>query len=69
MFGIFMTVCLLSNPEECKPIVLTFAEEQPQMALCGQQAMSEMAKWIEAHPTYYVRKWSCRPVEKKEQDI
>lgn len=69
MFGIFMTVCLLQNLDECKQVVLTYAEEQTQMATCGVQAMGEIAKWIEAHPTYYLRKWSCKPVDKKEEDI
>lgn len=67
MFGIFITVCLLNNPEQCKPITLTFSEEQPHMGICGAQAMAEIAKWMEAHPGYYLQRWSCAPIKDEKE--
>jgi hypothetical protein len=61
MIHIFMSVCLLSSPAECREVTLNYetdaASVTPQQ--CMMYGQMEMAKWIVDHPGYRIVKWKC----------
>lgn len=54
-------VCLVQEPSTCKDVKLSY---MAQSALTPQQCMmygqGEIAKWMEGHPKWAIRKWKCQ---------
>ncbi|MGL4395291.1 MAG: hypothetical protein ACRCS9_02010 [Hyphomicrobium sp.] len=61
MIELIVSVCLLSAPEQCKNVALSFAEDAVTPFQCMLYGQSEIAKWKEGHPDWSIRKWSCGP--------
>lgn len=63
MFAIVLSVCSLLSGQTCKDVTLSLIDEgqlqTPYACLLGAQ--NEIAKYIEAHPNWSVRRWSCQP--------
>lgn len=59
MFGILLTVCLLSGNHECKDVTLATQSEPIPAYSCMLQAMPDAAKWIAENPGWYIKGWSC----------
>lgn len=64
MLHVIATVCLLySLPEhKCKDIVLSF--DAPGLsaihACMSPYPISYLAQWVEAHPKWYVKRYTCK---------
>ena len=60
MLELLVSVCLMDNPERCKDVSLAYVEEQLTPMQCMMGAQSEIAKWIEGHPNWQVKRWTCQ---------
>ena len=83
MTVLILSTCLLVDPtdpskgfsEKCKEVNLTYADEgeAPLTPMqCVMRAQPEIAKWVEEHPKWAVKKWKCSSREESaglEQDI
>jgi hypothetical protein len=58
MIDLVLTVCLVSNPSECRSEHLYF-ETHGSLLQCTFLAPPQIAKWSEAHPKYRVARWRC----------
>lgn len=65
---LLVSVCLLTDPKQCKEVELQFTDEMTQMQ-CLMGAQVEIAKWIEAHPKWTFKKWKCTNSSALKQDI
>ncbi|RJK98529.1 hypothetical protein D3P06_16060 [Paracoccus aestuarii] len=59
MIELFFVTCLLAQPDRCTDRSLLF-EERGGLFGCMLQGQSELARWIETHPSERVREWKCR---------
>lgn len=64
MIELLITVCLLSDPAQCKNVSLVFADVSPMQCLMGAQP--EMAKWVLRHPEHKVESWKCQSLGWKQ---
>lgn len=67
MLELVITVCLLADPGQCKDVTLVYTAENLTPMQCTMRAAPEIAKWAEAHPGYFAKRWTCRRAG-KEQD-
>lgn len=56
---IVIEACLRAEPAACKPVSLVYFTEEGVMQ-CLFKAPVEIAKWNEAHPKWFAKKWTCR---------
>ncbi len=61
MIEILLSVCLIAGPERCKDERLSFIAENITPRQCMSTGQIEIAKWTEAHPNWWVKRWSCGP--------
>jgi hypothetical protein len=61
MIEIVASVCLIANAQQCKDVRLTFMAETVTPRECMMLGQFEMAKWMEGHPNWALRRWSCAP--------
>lgn len=59
MVEIVLSLCLISNPETCKNVNLTFMAENVTPHQCMFNGQAEIAKYLQGHPRWQVKKWSC----------
>ena len=52
-------VCSTTSPIHCEEKSLLFTDEISVFA-CTMGAMPQLAKWIEEHPKWQIKKWKCR---------
>ena len=58
MIEILLSVCLISDPNDCKDVRLTdMGEVTPYMCMFKGQVAA--ARWIEGHPEWKLAKWKC----------
>lgn len=62
MIELVVAVCLIEDPLRCKDIHLTYMAESVTPMQCMLQGQSEAAKWLEGHPKWQLKRWSCGPV-------
>lgn len=55
---LILTVCLISNPGNCRDEHLYF-ESRGSLVQCMVLAPAEIAKWSQEHATFKVRRWKC----------
>lgn len=67
MIELFFVVCLSAEPTACQERSLVFTNINETTCVVGAQP--ELAKWVAAHPSYDIRRWSCRAVTPGEQAI
>lgn len=61
MFEILLSGCLLANAQTCKDVRLNVFADTATARQCVAVGQFEAAKWIEGHPKWQVRRWSCSP--------
>jgi hypothetical protein len=61
MIEIAAAACLMSSPEQCRDVTLTFEVDNYQPAMCMTVGQIELAQWVVAHPDWRITKFSCRP--------
>jgi hypothetical protein len=64
MIELALIACLAAEPTKCKDVGLIFDSEAVTPMQCLMGAQPEIAKWVEAHPRWQVKRWSCRPAGK-----
>jgi hypothetical protein len=70
MIELVFIVCLMSAPEHCKDIHLTYAEETASPRQCMMRGQPHIARWISEHsPIWTVKRWYCSPVGRRLKDI
>jgi hypothetical protein len=60
MIEIAAAVCLMSQPERCRDISLTFEQAAITPYSCIMYGQGELAKWTNEHPEWRIAKWTCR---------
>lgn len=58
MVDLVLTVCLASNPSQCRDEHLYF-ENHGSLTQCMFLAPGEIAKWSMNHPKHKVMRWKC----------
>lgn len=61
MLILALSVCLLSDPTDCKDVHLTFMADNTTPMQCIRMGQPEIAKWTVEHPKWRVKKWRCVP--------
>lgn len=56
MIELVMTVCLMSQPQDCRKERLPFEGSLMTCATAGQVAAAD---WISSHPKWHLSRWSC----------
>lgn len=60
MFEIILVVCLTDQPKICKDVAVQYVEAVPPDR-CMLSAQLEAAKWLEQHPKWGLKSWTCQP--------
>lgn len=58
LVDLILTVCLASNPNQCREEHLYF-ESRGSLMHCMSLAPAEIVKWSNEHPKYKVARWKC----------
>lgn len=58
IIDLVLTICLVSNPSDCREERLHF-ENRGGLTNCMSVAPPEIAKWTEQHPKLRVTRWTC----------
>ena len=70
MIELVLIVCLANDPEQCKDIHLTYAEENATPTQCLMRGQPQIAEWINEHPKIWtVKRWYCGPAGRRMKDI
>lgn len=64
MLMLTFMACVLNQPNECKDVSLNFEAAALTPQSCMMDGQMEMAKWLEEHPNYVIKKWRCGRPEK-----
>ena len=60
MIELVVAVCFLDDPTRCKEVSLVNAEEGMTSHQCMMGAMPEIAQWVDTHPRWQLKSWTCR---------
>ncbi len=63
MFELIFTVCSIVAGASCREAGPIPLQEHVGMMGCLVASQIEGAKWVEAHPNYYVAKYTCQPAK------
>jgi hypothetical protein len=66
---ILMSICLLSNPSDCREERLSFSFEEANAISCVVRSQEKIAEWQQSHPDYRIDRWKCVSRGPKSQDI
>jgi hypothetical protein len=70
---IVFSVCLLSNPTQCKEVNVQIASEFGRSLqapyYCLRQGQIEGQKWIERHPEWRIVRYKCPPARSLEANL
>ena len=61
MIEIAAAVCLITAPERCREVNLTFEADSLTPFTCVMYGQGELAKWTGDHPAWMINRWTCRP--------
>lgn len=61
MLELALVACLADDLTRCKDVALIFSEESVTPMQCLMGAQPQIARYVEEHPRWVVKKWSCRP--------
>jgi hypothetical protein len=61
MLELVVSVCLIQDPSRCKDVSLVYSAEMTTPMQCMMGAQPEIAKWMEGHPKWALKRWACRP--------
>lgn len=60
MIELLVSVCLVDDPARCKEVSLANADEGMSSMQCMMQAQPQIAQWIDVHPKWQLKSWTCR---------
>lgn len=58
MFEILVSVCFIAEPQRCRDVRLDFVADNVTPRQCLTLGEIEIAKWIDGHPNWQVKRWS-----------
>lgn len=61
MIEIAAAVCLITSPERCRDITLTFDADSVTPFTCMMNGQLGLAQWTETHPNWRIVRFTCRP--------
>lgn len=61
MIELLVSVCLIAEPEKCKDVSLVFDADSVTPMQCLMGAQPEIAKWVDLHPKWVAKRWTCQP--------
>lgn len=64
MISLFLSVCLIANPDSCKELQFPL-EYEPTPQQCIFEGQKVMSMWEEDHPGYRLVKYSCGTPKQK----
>lgn len=59
MIELVVAVCLIDDPSHCRDVRLTYMADRVTPMECMMFGQIEAAKWLEGHPKWQLRRWSC----------
>ena len=59
MLEILVSVCSIAEPQHCKDVHINLIADNVTTRQCLMLGQIEIAKWIDAHPNWQVKRWSC----------
>lgn len=59
LYGLYFVTCLVENPAHCVTRLHAFSDEINGPRQCLSVAQPQMARWVNAHPTWRVERWRC----------
>lgn len=60
MIELVISVCLIAEPLRCKDVNLVFDGDGLSPMQCMMGAQIEIAKWIDGHPKWVAKRWTCQ---------
>jgi hypothetical protein len=67
MLVLIFVVCSVLEGQSCRQLSPVPLEENAHMTGCLIASQIEGAKWIEAHPNYYIQRAICKPVDRSRR--
>lgn len=61
MLELILTVCSITQGAHCRDLKPITFQEQVMATGCIMASQIEGAKWISAHPNFYIQKATCQP--------
>jgi len=59
MIELVLSVCLLSAPDTCKDVSLSYMGDQVSPQQCMYRGQITAAQWSAGHPEWRIAKWKC----------
>ncbi|WP_421904238.1 hypothetical protein [Mameliella sp.] len=69
MIELLFVACLAGAPDApggCQEKSLLFTDVTPMTCMMGAQPV--LAKWVETHPGFAIRSWTCKTVNPAERE-
>jgi hypothetical protein len=61
MYELVFTVCSIMHGAHCNELAPVPLEANTPVMGCAIASQVEGAKWVVAHPNYYIQRATCRP--------
>lgn len=61
MIELVLSVCLISAPENCKDVQLSYMGDQVTPQQCMFRGQTTAAQWAAGHPDWRITKFKCQP--------
>ena len=69
MIEIILSVCLIAQADECKDVHLRYLGDSVTPMQCLMGGQPQIARWIEGHPKWTVKRWKCGRVRTTQRAI
>lgn len=60
MIELVMSVCLISAPDSCKDVNLSYMSDRVTPQQCMYRGQITAARWSAEHPKWRIAKWKCQ---------
>lgn len=68
MIELLISACMLNGPV-CKDFSLLFDDHELSVMTCTVNGQAMIAPWQESHPQWKIRRWTCRPHDRREVSL
>ena len=69
MYELIISACMISSPQTCKDIHLTYMDKIATPFQCMRYGQPEMAKWSVTNPDWNIKKFRCGRVDVSHREI
>lgn len=67
MLELVLTVCSITQGARCRDLNPITFQENVLVNACIMASQIEGAKWVMAHPNFYLQKATCQPVGREKK--